>query len=343
MFSRRLPLADLVDLCRILRHNLSAGISLQRVMKQQSERGRRSYRAIASRISDALQQGSSFSRALDDERGAFPVLFLAMVKVGESTGHMPEIFGELERYYELEMQLRRQFRSQTFLPIIQFVAAVLVVAGVIFVMGLIASLNPGARPLLTIFGLSGGSGALAFLGIVFGTLLTLYLLYWLLSRIGNQKAWMDRILLSVPALGPCLRALIMSRFTLALQLTLDSGLSITKALRLSLEATGNAYFVSRADSVVQSLKNGQTLYDALEASGLFTSDFMEMIATSEESGRVPEMMKHQSQYYHEETARRMKTLTTVAGFGVWLCVAGFIIWAIFRLAGIYFDALGGKL
>src|ERR1051325_9524502 len=152
MFPRRLPLTDLGDWCRILRHNLSAGLTRQRVMQQQAERGRRSYRAIGGRVSEAIRGGSSLSHALDDEKDAFPVLFLAMVKLGETTGHMPEIFGELEQYYELELQLRRQFRSQTFLPIVQLIAAIFIVTGVIYILGVISP----DKALITIFGLSGG-------------------------------------------------------------------------------------------------------------------------------------------------------------------------------------------
>jgi type II secretory pathway component PulF len=125
-------------------------------------------------------------------------------------------------------------------------------------------------------------------------------------------------------------------------LTLDSGLSITKALQLSLDATGNAYFASRAEGVVHALKIGQTLHEALEASGLFTSDFLEMIVSSEASGSVPEMMRILGKQYQEETAQKMTMLTRVAGGAVWFGVAAFIIWAIFRLASVYFDALGGK-
>ena len=339
MMSTRIPLPDLIDLCRILRHNLGAGLTIQRVMQQQASRGRRSYRAIAGRISEAIQGGSSLSRAFDNERDSFPVLFLAMVKLGETTGHMPEIFGELERYYDLELQLRRQFRSQTILPIIQFFGAVFILTGVIYLLGLIASLNPGvnAKPLLTIFGLSGAPAAFAFLGVVFGTIFGAWTVFAIFSRLGRQKAWLDRLLLRVPALGSCLSALVMSRFTLALHLTLDSGLSITKALRLSLEATGNAYFASRADGIVQMLKNGQPLHEALDASGLFNDEFMELVTSAETSGQVPELMRQQANYYHEETARQMKTLTTLAGFAVWVCVAAFIIWAIFRIASVYLN------
>ena len=43
---------------------------------------------------------------------------------------------------------------------------------------------------------------------------------------------------------------------------------------------------NRADGVVQRLKNGEPLFDALQGSGLFNDEFMEMIHTSEASGRT---------------------------------------------------------
>ena len=337
MFSRRIPLPDLIDLCRVLRHQLGAGLALHQVLKKQGERGRNSVRVIAGRLAEKLLKGISLSDALDAEVGAFPPLFLSMANLGETTGHLTEVFGELERYYQLELQMRRQFRSASVMPSAQFVFAVLVVAAVIWILGIIG----GNKPLLTFFGIPGGLGAAAFLCSVSSVLALIAITYLLISRIGRQKVWMDRFLLAVPALGPCLYSLAMSRFTLALQLTLDSGLSITKGLRLSLEATGNAHFAAHADAIVNTLKNGQPLHEAIEASKLFTSDFVEMIVSSEIAGSVPEMMRHLQQQYHEETARRMTMLTRVAAGAVWLAVATFIVIAIFKLASIYFDALAG--
>ncbi|MBI2805708.1 MAG: type II secretion system F family protein [Planctomycetes bacterium] len=338
MFSRRIPLGDLIDLCRVLRHQLGAGMALQQVLQRQGERGRASFRGIATRLASDLQKGVSLSDALDKERDAFPPLFLAMAKLGETTGHLAEIFGELERYYQLELQLKRQFRSATILPIAQFFFATLIIAGVIYVLGFIASLN-NTKPLMTMFGLSGAAGSGAFLGVVFGAIALGWAIYVAILRAGRQKAWMHRLLLGIPSLGPCLYALAMSRLTLALQLTLDSGLSIGKALRLSLEATGNAHFVAHADDIVNAIKKGRPLHDALENSRLFGSDVLDMVVSAEASGSVPEMMRHLAQQYQEETGRRMTMLTRVAGGAVWCCVAGFIIWAIFSLYGIYFGAL----
>jgi type II secretory pathway component PulF len=336
MFSRRIPLGDLIDLCRVLRHQLSAGMSVHQVLKKQGERGRSSIRALAGRVGDALQEGSSLSDALVLEPGAFPVLFLSMVKLGEESGHLAEIFGELERYYEVEWQLRRRFRSQSFFPIVQFLFAVAIFAGLLIFLG---TLNP-AKPLLTFFGIGGGLGALTFLGAVFGTLGLAWILYFGVSRAGRQKAWLDFLILSTPGLGSCVKAIVMSRLTLALQLTLDSGLSITKALRLSLEATGNAYFASHADAIVRTLKNGEPLLDSLAASKLFTHEFLDMVASSEASGSVPEMMKHLADQYQEEAGRKMAMLGKVAAGFVWCCYAGFAIVMIFKIYSGYFSMFG---
>ena len=207
-----------------------------------------------------------------------------------------------------------------------------IIAGVIIIVG---TFNPGQK-LFTVFGLGGVAGALAFVGVVLGTLAALGVLYFSIARLGRQKAWMDRLLLRLPVLGPCLDAIVMSRLTLALQLTLDSGLPITKALSLSLDASGNAYFDSYSDTIVKALKNGKPLHEALAGTGLFTPDFLNMVESSEASGSVPEMMRHLTQQYQEEATRKMRMLTTVAGGAVWCLVAAFIIWHIFKLAFIYF-------
>ena len=61
----------------------------------------------------------------------------------------------------------------------------------------------------------------------------------------------------------------LGRFTMALYITLDSGMPIARALRLSLLATGNAAFTHQTDTVTQAVKNGEPLTEALTRTGLF--------------------------------------------------------------------------
>ncbi|MBV9122644.1 MAG: type II secretion system F family protein [Planctomycetes bacterium] len=331
LFSKQLPLPALIELCRSLRHNLGAGLSLVRVFQQLSGRGPAAVRPVAQRIHLDLERGESLQEALKPEKAYFPPLFLALAGVGEQTGHLPEIFGELEKYFLLQQKLWRQFVGQIIWPALQFFAAIFVIAGLIFILGIIGQMT-GSAPLAPIgFGLTGTRGALLFLVIVFGFLGALAGLYLLATRSLKQKKAVDEWLLRVPALGPCLRALAMMRFCLALHLTMETGMPITKALRLSLLGAGNAAFAAHADAVADRLRGGMNLTSALAPTGLFTRSFRDILANAEETGQVPEVMNHQAMFFEEEAERRLRILTRAAGYIVWLFVAILIIVAIFRI------------
>jgi type IV pilus assembly protein PilC len=328
-------LNSLIALCRALHHNLDAGVRIVKVFEQQAERGPRELRDVNGRLRRRLAKGNSLTAALKNER-LFPPLFVSLAAVGEETGHLAEVFGALEQYYLLQQQLQRKFRSQIIGPVIQFVIAVGVIALVILILGW---LNAANNTQSSVFGLSGSSGALVFLGIILGGGLAVFFLYQALSSALHGKAVIDALLLRVPVLGPCLQALALGRFTMALHLTLDSGVSIFRAVRLSLEATGNAAFVSHIDEIDRELREGESLTLALTGTGIFPDDFRNLIAIAEESGRIPEVMRKQANHYHEEAARRLKALTAAAAWGVYAVYAVFMIVMIFQLAQIYFSAL----
>ncbi len=109
LISKRLPLTSLIELwCRVMRHNLSAGLTLRHVFKQQANRGPVGVRPIADRVSQQLQEGESLQDALESEKQYFPPLFTQLVTVGEHSGALPEIFEELENYFAMQLRLRRQ-------------------------------------------------------------------------------------------------------------------------------------------------------------------------------------------------------------------------------------------
>jgi type II secretory pathway component PulF len=331
VFGRQLPLSALIELCRVLRHSLDAGLTLREVFARQAERGCRSVRPVASRIRQALDRGDSLSAALDRERDTLPALFLSMAGVGEETGHLPEIFGELERYYRLEQRLGRQFRRRMMVPVFQFILAVVVIAVLLFVLGAIQGGRGRDTP--AVLDVRGPESAWRFLGWTAGIVILLVALCLAFSRIRRQLPRLDAFLLRVPRLGPCLEALALSRFALALQLTLDSSLSIARAVSLSLSATGNAAYTARTEAVVDWLKKGNELTLALAQAGAFPQAFLDMVAVGEEGGRVPEIMRHQARYYGEEAERRMTGLVRMLNAAVWLAYVIFMVAAIMRIAG----------
>jgi type IV pilus assembly protein PilC len=244
---------------------------------------------------------------------------------------MPEIFGELEQYFLMQQRLRRQFWMLSAWPLLQFFAAIFVIAGLLWILGLIGSMHNSKALDPLGLGLTGGRGALIFLAIVFGVLGCLVACYFVVTRLLNQKATFDRVMLQVPVLSGCFRALALSRFCLALRVTTETGMSITRAMRLALSGTGNAAYEAVQAKVSASLKAGDDLTTALADRTLFTEEFRNIIAVAEESGRLHVVLAQQTEHYQEEARRKLQAATFVLAALVWLSVAALIILAIFRI------------
>jgi type IV pilus assembly protein PilC len=337
LLSKRLPLSSLIELCRVMRHNLSAGLTLRHVFKQQANRGPVGVRPIADRVSQQLQEGESLQDALEHEKQHFPPLFTQLVTVGEQSGSLPEIFEELENYFALQLRLKRQFMSQTAWPLIQFLMAPFIMAGMIFILGIF---NSKFDPLG--FGLTGTTGAIKFLVGWFGTLGIIVAAYFIITRSLRQQVAADELMLRTPVFGACLRAMAMTRFCMALRLTMETGMPVARALKLSMRATANSAYDARVDQVSDAIRNGDDLTEALRITGLFSDDFLDIMATAEESGRVVEVMQRQAKHYEEETGRRLTILTHVASKGIWLMIAVIIVFLIFRIFSTYLGLIDPK-
>jgi type IV pilus assembly protein PilC len=346
LFRSRLSLPTLIEFCRSVRHYTGAGLTIVDVFRQQAQNGPRAVRPVAARIVAWLQAGDTLQEALKRESYAFPPLLLSLAGVAEQTGMVPEVFGELERHFEQQLQLRRQFVSQAVWPVVQFVLATVVLAGLIMILDFLpkGDIPGGGRWDPLGLGLFGPEGALKFLGYIYGTILALVVLYFIVTRLLRQRATVHRLLLRVPGIGPCMRALALGRFCVALRLTSETGMPIANAMRLALKGTGNEAFAAKIPVVEAAIRDGDSLTLALGKTGLFPDAFMRVLEVAEESGRLTHVMRHEAEQYHEEAARRLKVLTSIASFGVWLFVGVFIVFAIFRIFTTYislYDKVGG--
>lgn len=328
----------LAPLCRWLRHGLEAGLSLTHVVTQMSQKGPEEVRPAVNRVAYRLKQGGSLEDALAEEE-RFPQLFRDLAAAGEQTGHLPEVFRELEEYYDTQITIRRRFIQEITWPIVQFVLAILVIAFLIFILGWVAE-SRGGDPIEPIgLGLSGASGAIIFLVGVVSIVVGGFLLYRYLSRKVRYWAKVEAKLLKVPAIGPCLDALAMQRFCLCLRLTSEVGMSAPAAVKQSLKATGNAAFQQNQKKAIKVLKSGGELVPALRKCNVFTDEFLQSLGVAEETGQVPEVLARLTDQYREEASRRLSALSRVASFAVWGMVAVFITIMIFRIASVYLGIL----
>src|SRR5690348_16154747 len=138
LFSSRVPVPALMQWCRAMKHGLDVGLTPVRIFRQQAKTGPSQLRALAAALADRLEEGDSFQDALKPDAHRFPLLFVELIAVGEQTGRLTETFGELEDYFQTVVSSRKQLHAALVWPGIMYVSAILVIAILLLVLGLIA-------------------------------------------------------------------------------------------------------------------------------------------------------------------------------------------------------------
>ena len=283
-------------------------------------------------ISDAIQGGSDISQALREHGNFFPTLFIEMVTMAEETGSLPEVLRHLAEHYEANIRMKKELIGSLIWPVFQLVAAIFVIAILILVLGLIGGDNDISN---IVFGLKGPTGAMIWLTGTLGTFAAMFAVWLMIQKAAQAKAIVDPMLLMVPVLGRCMRSFAIARFSWSYYLTQQTGMPVNRSLQGSLKATGNGAFVSQTPFITSAVMEGSSLTESLKQSRLFPIEFLEMVSVAEESGTVPEALHRLSPHFEEDARRALKILTSAISVVVWLFVAGFIIFFVFKVVLTY--------
>jgi type IV pilus assembly protein PilC len=139
--------------------------------------------------------------------------------------------------------------------------------------------------------------------------------------------------------GAPVQTLALARLAWSLHLTGETGMSLLRALPLSLRSTHNAHYTDHTDGILRSVRAGNEISEALAETGAFPRDFLDTLEVGEQSGRLPETMAHLSAQYQEQAQRALAVLTVLLGFAVWGLVALILILLIFRVAMFYVNII----
>ena len=308
---------------------LESGIQIRKAIGIASKKAMHApTKKVLREISDAIQGGSDISQALREHGNFFPTLFIEMVTMAEETGSLPEVLRHLAEHYEANIRMKKALIGSLIWPVFQLVAAIFVIAILILVLGLIGGDNDISN---IVFGLKGPTGAMIWLTGTLGTFAAMFAVWLMIQKAAQAKAIVDPMLLMVPVLGRCMRSFAIARFSWSYYLTQQTGMPVNRSLQGSLKATGNGAFVSQTPFITSAVMEGSSLTESLKQSRLFPIEFLEMVSVAEESGTVPEALHRLSPHFEEDARRALKILTSAISVVVWLFVAGFIIFFVFKV------------
>jgi len=343
MFFSRISTRHLAQLCNRVSTSLTAGVDIRTVWQNEAKRaqGIRAKKHFRT-ISDAINAGADMREALADTDDYFPELFHEIAHVGHQTGHLDEALRQLAEHYEFRLKLQRGFLLAMAWPLIELGISILVIALLIYVLGVIGS-STGTPIDVLGFGLIGVPGLIkyfSFLGAIAGVI---FLIWW-----GIQKglAWtkpIQRFMIRVPGIGTAIDSLALGRMSWTLHLTLNSGMDTRRAVALALRTTRNARYMDEMKSIDSWIQQGSSLYDAFEQTQVFPRSFLDVLHVGESTGMIVESMKKLADQYREKSEAAMKVLAVVAFFVSFGVIAAILIAVIFRLAMFYIGTINDAL
>ncbi len=313
LFKPKVEHVDILLFSRQIHTLLKAGVPIIRALNGlQDSATNPAMKEVIRDVRESLEGGRELSASLARHPKVFTPFYLSMVRVGEATGLLDEIFLRLFEHMEFERYMREQVTSALRYPmfvVIAMAAAIVVVN--LFVIPAFAKVFQGfgaELPLMTRILLGFSNFMITWwpallIGLVAGIFA---FRSWVATR-GGRMQW-EALVLRLPIAGKIVRKAAMARFARSFALGMRSGVPIMQALTNSSQTVDNSYIGAKIEGMRDTVERGESVLRSAIASGFFSPVVLQMLAVGEESGALDDMMEEVGEMYQREVEYELKTL-----------------------------------
>jgi MSHA biogenesis protein MshG len=330
LFRERITPLDLIMFSRQMYTLLKAGVPIMRALGglQQSTTNT-AFAAVIGDLRDSLDAGRDLATALGKHPRVFSLFFVNMVRVGEMTGQLEEIFLRMFHHIEFEKFMREQVKSAIRYP--TFVVATMAVAMVVinlFVIPAFAKVYKSFNaklPLITQLLIDFSDFMVATwpllvtgaVGAFFG------FRYWTRTT-GGRLRW-DEMKLKLPVAGKIIVKATLARFARSFALALHSGVPVVQALTTVAQTVDNAFIAAKVEKMREGVERGESVLHTASAAGVFTPSVLQMIAVGEESGALDNLLQEIADMYQRDVEYELKALSSQIEPILIICLAVLVL------------------
>ena len=279
-------------------------------------------RGTINSLADSVQGGSTFSESLAQHPRIFNKLYVNMVKAGELGGVLEVVLTRLAEYQEKAHKLKNKIVAAMVYPVIvMFIAVAIMSFLMLFIVPkfkeMFADMSGAQLPKISqvVFGFSEFMMSRKFIlpnaVWLLGGAVGIWLIFQLWGRTKGGRRVIDTLKLKMPLFGDIQRKSAVSRFSRTLGTLVTSGVPILQALNITRETAGNVVISEAVSKVHESVKEGESIVQPLQASGVFPSMVISMVDVGEETGQLPEMLLKIADVYDDEVDNAVTALTSV--------------------------------
>ncbi len=315
LFGGQITLGDQIFLSRYLALMLKIGTSLLQAINILIEDFKRPVvKDFLIEVRSNLERGQQFYVAFAKHPKFFSQVYINLVKAGEASGNLENVFDNMSTSLAKEKSLRDQVRGALVYPIILLCSSLLILIFLItFALPKIAKvfLESGFQPplfsrIVFSFGLFFSKFGI-YLLIIF--VLGLIFFVYLYRNSIFFKRLVESILKELPVIKDLMKKMAIQRFAATLASLIKASIPITDALEITADAVGH---VELKDALIRisrdGLAKGLTVGEAFKRETFFPQTIVNLIAISERAGHIDEILQTLADFYTSEIDGSLKAL-----------------------------------
>lgn len=313
LFEEKVTSLDVMLFSKQMYTLLKAGIPIMRALAGiQSSVGNAKLAQVVGQLRVSLDAGRELSMAMTEHPKVFDNFYISMIRVGEGTGNLDNIFLRLAQHIEFERFMRGQIKSALQYPtfVLTAMAIAIVVINVMVIPQfekVFASMHadlPFITKLLIAFSSFMRNYWFVLIAMIVGAV---WMFKSYVSTAAGRSQW-DRYKMRIPIAGKIIFKGTMARFARSFALSTRSGLPILSALRLVSQTVENDYLAAKILSMSSGIERGETILRTATQTGVFNPLVLQMIAVGEESGSLDDLMQEIADMYQADVEYDVKTL-----------------------------------
>ena len=321
MVGRRLkspPMKDLAVATKQLSSMIRTGLPLLEslnIISDTSENTTISY--VFKEIGSGISKGATMSEMLDKYPEVFNEMYRALVSAGETAGLLPSTLDRQAKLLESLAKIKGQIKSALSYPIaIAVLTLIIVIIMMLFVIPIFVDIYeqadaqlPGITQIL--INISDQLRSINFYYKAIPSGIGVYFIFKFFSSRSAVLWWYDRLLLQLPITKDLVTKSCLANFSRTLSSLNTAGVPILESLTIAKKTLSNRIFSRIIEKAYIDIQAGNPIHKALDKESVIPVMFTSMFRIGEETGELSQMVTKLADFYEDEVATSVKSLTSI--------------------------------
>lgn len=302
------------------------------------------FKEVISSIIEVIEGGKSLSQALADFPHIFDTLFINLIKAGETSGQLAEVFESLTKMIKWQDELHTSTKKLLMSPLI--VGTVVLGVTIFLMVYLVPQLidfiaNMGEELPFHTKALIATSDFMInfwYLWVIIPPALFVTLKI-LVKTNPDVRLRIDDIKLKIPRIGPVLQKIILSRFANFFSMMYAAGIPILQCLQIAEGITDNTVVRAALAKARNDIEQGDPISISLANTGMFPPLVVRMLKIGETTGKLDKALLNVSYFYERDIKDSVDKLQALIQPAMTIFVGFLLGWVMISVLGPIYSSL----